>query len=66
MTDLNALYIACQVLEIHDACRAVRYSVDPDITSNEWKAILPGDKVPIREVRPIAGELSGLMYLIEA
>lgn len=62
VTDLKSLNIACNLLKVHDACRAIRYSADPDYTSRDWKPVLPGDKIPIRDVRPMAGELAGLMY----
>ncbi len=62
VTDLSALSVYCQLLEVHDAVYATRYSVDPDFTDGAWRAVLPGDKVPLREIKPGAGELSGLMY----
>lgn len=62
VTDLNALNIYSALLDVHKAVFAMRYSADPDFTSLDWKACLPGDKIPIRETSPAAGELSGLMY----
>ena len=40
----------------------MRYSADPDFTAKDWRPVLPGDKIPVHEARPAAGELSGLMY----
>lgn len=62
VTDLNALSVYSVLLKVHDACYAMRYSADPDFTSKDWRVVLPGDKIPIRDARPAAGELSGLMY----
>jgi intracellular multiplication protein IcmB len=62
LTDLNALNVYSVLLPVHDAVYAMRYSADPDFTAKDWRAILPGDKVPIREVSVRAGEISGLMY----
>jgi len=62
VTDLNALNVYCTLLEVHDAVYAMRYSCDPDFTSKDWRAVLPGDKVSLQEKRPAAGDLSGLMY----
>src|SRR3990167_6606364 len=62
VTDLNALNIYSQLLEVHDALYAARCSVDPDFTDKTWRPSLPGDKIPLREARPLAGELSGLMW----
>jgi intracellular multiplication protein IcmB len=62
VTDLSALSITSALMPVHDAVHAIRVSADPEFTDNEWKPVLPGDNVPIREVRPGANELSGLMY----
>jgi intracellular multiplication protein IcmB len=62
VTDLSALSVACGLLEVHEALRAVRVSIDPDFTTTDWRPVLPGDKIPIREARPSSNELSGVMY----
>ena len=62
VTDLKALNVYCTLLEIHDAVCAMRNSADADFTAKEWRPVLPGDKIPVHEARPVAGELSGLMY----
>lgn len=62
VTDLNALNVYCVQMSVHDSIYAMRYSADSDFTDKNWRPILPGDKIPLREVRPGAGELSGLMY----
>src|SRR3990167_8910976 len=62
VTDLNAVSVYCALLKVHDAVFAMRYSADPEFTSPDWRAVLPGDPIPTREVRPRANELSGLMY----
>ena len=62
VTDLNALNVYCELLEVHNSCYAMRYSADPDFTAKDWRPVLPGDKIPVHETRPMTGELSGLMY----
>ncbi len=64
LTDLTALNLYCFLLEVHDATFAMRCSADSDFTAKEWRAALPGDPIPMREItRPdLAGELSGLMW----
>ena len=62
VTDLNALNVYCALLDVHAAVSAMRYCVDPDFTAKDWRPVLPGDKIPVREVSASAGELSGLMY----
>lgn len=62
VTDLNGVNVYSQLLEVHDALYAARCSIDPDFTDKTWRPSLPGDQIPIREARPVAGELSGLMW----
>ncbi|HSW94236.1 MAG TPA: type IV secretion protein IcmB [Gammaproteobacteria bacterium] len=62
VTDLVGLNVYSQLLEVHDALYAARYSVDADFTDKNWRPYLPGDSIPLREARPLAGELSGLMW----
>lgn len=62
VTDLNALSVYCTLLDVHKAVYAMRYCADPEFTGEDWRAVLPGDKIPIHEARPVASELSGLMY----
>lgn len=61
VNDLTAVYVYCQRLPVHDAVYAMRYSADPEFTDTEWRPLLPGDKIPVREVKP-GNELSGLMW----
>jgi intracellular multiplication protein IcmB len=62
VTDLNALNVYCALLEVHEAVYAMRSAADPDFTTTDWRPVLPGDKIPVHESRPSAGEMSGLMY----
>ena len=62
VTDLNALNIYSKLLDVHEAVYAIRMAADPEFTAKEWRAVLPGDKIPFRDARPLAGESSGLMW----
>lgn len=62
VTDLNALNVYSVLLTAHESVYAMRHNADPEFTSPDWRAVLPGDKIPVHEARPSAGELSGLMY----
>lgn len=62
VTDLNSLNVYSQLLEVHDALHAARYAIDADFTDKTWRPSLPGDQIPIRETRPLSGELSGVMW----
>ena len=42
---LFSVDVACDVLTIHDAARAVRMSIDEEFTSPNWSASLPGDAI---------------------
>lgn len=62
VADLNELNVYSKLLEVHEACHDIRYSADPDFTNKTWQPYLPGDPIPVREMRHAAGELSGLMW----
>lgn len=38
----------------HEALRDIRVCIDPDFTSRKWKALIPGDKLPVRMPDPDA------------
>lgn len=63
VNDLASLNIVTQVLEVHDAVHAIRMSGDPDFTSDEWRATLPGDRIPaVRELNNFEGDPSDLLW----
>lgn len=45
MRDLN---LVTNLLNSHDALYEIRYCIDPEFTPRNWRAILPGDKIPVR------------------
>ena len=42
VNDLAAMQFALELLEVHEALRAVRHSIDPTFTDPEWSPALPG------------------------
>jgi intracellular multiplication protein IcmB len=40
----------------HEALRDIRIAVDPDFTSREWRALIPGDPLPMRLPDPDSGK----------
>jgi intracellular multiplication protein IcmB len=60
--DFDALGIDAKLLEVHDAVAAIRKTVDPDFTDKEWRPVLPGDKIPVRELKASANEVSCVMW----
>jgi intracellular multiplication protein IcmB len=48
MSSLDELGIKADVMEVHDALRAVKNNLYPTKSHEEWKACLPGDPIPSR------------------
>lgn len=47
-TAMNELGIQCSILEVHEALRCIRGSIFPSRAGDEWRPILPGDRIPPR------------------
>jgi len=62
VSDLNMLGLPTDLLEVHDALRAVRYSVDPDFTDRGWRPLLPGDKITVQKNKQFKGEISDVLW----
>lgn len=62
LNDLASLNVMVRLLEVHDAVRAIRMTADPDFTADTWRASLPGDKIPVREINSFEGDPSDLLW----
>lgn len=62
LNDMNSLHLSTELLEVHDAVHAMRSSVDPDFTDLDWRATLPGDPIPVREVNNFNGDVSDILW----
>ncbi len=62
MLDLAGLNIIASLMEVHDVVRAIRMTADPDFTAPDWRATLPGDNIPVREVDNFDGDVSDLLW----
>ncbi|KTD32666.1 protein IcmB (DotO) [Legionella moravica] len=62
MNDLDALRVFAKLLDVHEAVHAIRMTADPDYTADNWRATLPGDKLPVREVNSFEGDPSDLLW----
>ena len=51
-TGLSQAGFLVRMLDCHTALRQIRHMVDPDVTPEEWRPRLPGDKIPIRYPDP--------------
>jgi intracellular multiplication protein IcmB len=48
---LNELGVQCSIIEVHDALAVVRSAIFPSRSGDDWRPILPGDKIPPRAPR---------------
>ncbi|TAL64483.1 MAG: type IV secretion protein IcmB, partial [Legionella sp.] len=62
VNDLDSLHVFAKLLEVHDDIHAIRMTGDPDYTADDWRATLPGDKIPVREVKGFDGDASDLLW----
>ena len=62
LADLNEAGLSSTLLNVHQACHAIRKSVDRDFTDENWQASLPGDKLPQRETKNFADDVSDLLW----
>lgn len=60
MRDVNLYAI---LLDVHQAVYEMRKSVDPDYTDRDWRPVLPGDKIPIRNIQdPNRRDISEIVW----
>ena len=62
VVDMRNHGIVASVLNVHDAVHAMRSVADPDFTDKEWRAVLPGDKVSVKELSSASGDVSDLLW----
>jgi len=60
--DLNGLGIVCGILPVHEAVYACRHTVDPNFTDADWRPMLPGDKITIKEPHNITGDIGDILW----
>jgi len=62
MNDMDSLNITAKLLDVHEAVHAIRMTADPDYTADDWRASLPGDMIPVREINSFDGDISDLLW----
>lgn len=62
VNDFNSLNISTELMDVHSAIRAMRMSADPDFTARNWRPVLPGDSLPVREVNEFKGNVTDLLW----
>lgn len=60
--DFSMLGLNCRMMDVHEAVHAVRLISEPDFTDRDWRPVLPGDKIPFREMSNLSGDISGLLW----
>lgn len=51
VNDMRDVNLYAVLLDVHQAVYEMRKSVDPDYTDLEWRPVLPGDKIPTRNIQ---------------
>jgi intracellular multiplication protein IcmB len=62
LNDLGSMNIFSRLLDVHEAIHAIRMTADPDYTGADWRATLPGDKLPVREINNFEGDASDILW----
>ncbi|MCX7121373.1 MAG: type IV secretion protein IcmB [Gammaproteobacteria bacterium] len=62
VNDFEQLGLVVALLEVHDAVHAIRCSADPDFTADDWRPVLPGDKITIKGLKTARGEISDVLW----
>lgn len=62
MGDFRDAKLRAAVLEVHEAIYEQRLSVDPEFTDEDWRPRLPGDKIPVRDIKRDKRDMSGAFW----
>lgn len=63
LNDMSDLNLYTVLLDVHDSIYEMRKSIDPDVTNLGWRPVLPGDTIPMRELKDRnRRDLSELMW----
>ncbi len=62
VNDFNDLNLYTVALNVHEAIREVRHTVDTEFTDRNWRPILPGDPIPQRLSDRFTDDVSYLLY----
>lgn len=62
LNDLASMDVRAHLLDIHESVHVMRRLADPEFTSTEWKASLPGDKIPLKAYQNVVQDVSDLFW----
>lgn len=60
--DFNTWGLVSNILSAHEAVYVMRRSADPDFTAREWRPLLPGDRLMIKEPKLENIEISDILW----
>ncbi|MCS5711123.1 type IV secretion protein IcmB [Candidatus Berkiella aquae] len=63
INDMRDVNLYAVLLDVHQAVFEMRKSVDPEYTDREWRPVLPGDRIPMRNLKdPTGRDISEVMW----
>lgn len=62
LADFRSVRLRARLLGVHEAVFEQRMAIDPEWTDESWRPILPGDKVPMRDIKRDPKDLSGAFW----
>ncbi len=62
VADLSTWGLVASLLEVHEAVYVMRRCADPEFTDLSWLPSLPGDKLTIKELNNMKGEISDILW----
>lgn len=62
INDLERMGLHNDLLDVHTALHEIRNSVDPEFTEPNWRPSLPGDKIPVKEVKKMDCDVADLLW----
>lgn len=62
LTELQSLGLTIKMLDVHEALKQVRMSIDSEFTSRDWEPYLPGDRIPVRILEGLRNDASEIMW----
>ncbi len=62
LNDMRSLGMDIDLLDVHSAVYEMRKTTDPDFTDDNWKPVLPGDKIKVKLAKEFRGDVSDILW----
>lgn len=59
---LVAIGYGVSLLDIHTASLSIRKTIDPEFTADNWRPVLPGDKIKVKIADRFRGDVSDVLW----